>query len=249
MTEPVTQRLTLATATGLPFLVLAFHFGVGLTAIATGSVAMAARKGGTWHRKSGVIFVYAMIALGLTATGIGLYEGKPGFASGSLAAYFALTAYTTVKPLPAVTRRAEIALMLFVVILAALGYKLAFTALAMPGKQIGGAPAGMLFFLNTIVVLAAIGDARVLKARGIQGTRRLARHLWRMSFSLFIATGSFFLGQMKFIPKPIRIDPLLYLLAVGPLLLLVYWLWRVRLRQNLRGLITGTPAGVRHVVR
>ena len=49
MTEPVTQRLTLATATGLPFFVLAFHFAVGLTAIAAGSVAMAARKGRTWH--------------------------------------------------------------------------------------------------------------------------------------------------------------------------------------------------------
>jgi membrane protein DedA with SNARE-associated domain len=62
-----------------------------------------------------------------------------------------------------------------------------------------------------------------------------------MSFGLFIATGSFFLGQAKFIPKPIRIGPLIVVLAVSPLVLLLYWLWRVRLKQNLRGLMTAKP--------
>jgi hypothetical protein len=108
----------------------------------------------------------------------------------------------------------------------------------MPGKEIGGAPAGMLFFLSTVIVLAVIGDFRVIRAGGIQGPRRLARHLWRMCFGLFIATGSFFLGQMRFIPKPIRIVPVLYIVAISPLVLFLYWMWRVRLRRNMRGLIT-----------
>ena len=234
-------HLTLATATGLAFLVLAFHFAMGLIAIVTGAVAMAARKGGMWHRKSGVVFAYAMIALGITAWGIALYEGKPGASSGLLASYLVLTAYTTVRPLPVVTRRVDIALMLLALIIAVTGYRLGFIALGMPGQEIGGAPAGMLFFLNTIIVLAVIGDFRVIRAGGIQGMRRLARHLWRMCFGLFIATGSFFLGQMRFIPKSIRIVPLIYVLAVGPLVLLLYWLWRVRLRKNLRGLMTVKP--------
>ena len=74
----------------------------------------------------------------------------------------------------------------------------------------------------------------MIRAGGIQGTRRLARHLWRMSFDLFIASGSFFLGQMKFIPKPIRIAPLLVVLAVSPLVMPLYWMWRVRVKRNLR---------------
>jgi hypothetical protein len=48
-----------------------------------------------------------------------------------------------------------------------------------------------------------------------------------MCFSLFIASGSFFLGQAKVIPKPIRIFPLLAIPALLPLVLMLYWLARV----------------------
>lgn len=237
----MSDRVTFATATGLALAVLAFHFSMGLVAIVTGTIAMAARKGGTWHRKSGVVFAYAMIALGITASGIAFYEGKPGFESGLLASYLVLTAYTTVRPLPAITRRVDIGLMILALVIALAGYRLGVIALGLPGKEIGGAPAGMLFFLNTIIVLAVLGDFRKIRAGGIEGTRRLARHLWRMCFGLFIATGSFFLGQMRFIPKPIRILPVLYVVAISPLVLLLYWLWRVRLRKQLRGLVTVKP--------
>ena len=78
-----------------------------------------------------------------------------------------------------------------------------------------------------MTLLAALGDLRMILVRGLQGRQRLVRHLWRMSFSLFIATGSFFIGQAKVIPKPIRIFPVLITLAVVPLLLLIYWVVRV----------------------
>ena len=63
--------------------------------------------------------------------------------------------------------------------------------------------------------------------RGLQGRQRLIRHLWRMCFSLFIASGSFFIGQAQVIPKPIRILPLLAIPAFLLLLLLIYWVVRV----------------------
>jgi hypothetical protein len=50
---------------------------------------------------------------------------------------------------------------------------------------------------------------------------------------------------MKFIPEPIRIVPLILVLAVSPLLILLYWMWRIRLRQNLRGLVTAKPIEAR----
>ncbi len=86
-------------------------------------------------------------------------------------------------------------------------------------------------------VLAAIGDLRAIRLGGLRGSRRLARHLWRMCFGLFIATGSFFLGQMKFIPEPVRIVPLLLVLAFAPILFLFYWMWRVRVRGRLSGIV------------
>jgi len=155
------------------------------------------------------------------------------------------TAYTAVKPLSRVGRRVDIALMVLALTIAAVGYSFAITALGRPGRQINGVPAGMMFFMNTVVLLAAIGDARMIRAGGVTGTRRLARHLWRMSFGLFIASGSFFIGQIKFIPQPIRIVPLLIAVGVSPLGVLLYWMWRVRLKQNLRGMITANPIEAR----
>jgi hypothetical protein len=37
---------------------------------------------------------------------------------------------------------------------------------------------------------------------GVVGTQRVARHLWRMCFGLFIAAGSFFLGPSN---RPLRL--------------------------------------------
>src|SRR5688572_21963979 len=167
---------------------------MGLAALVAGSIAIAARKGGRWHRRSGLVFVYTMIATGITAAGISIYEGKsPG--GGLFTAYFVFTAWTAVKPLPGARRGVDIGLMVMALVFAAATYSGAFTALDNPGNQLNGVPAGMLFFLATVVLLAAIGDGRMVWAAGIHGTRRLARHLWRMCFGLFIATGSF-VGQL-----------------------------------------------------
>jgi uncharacterized membrane protein len=239
----VIDRLTLATSTGLPFLALAFHFATGLIALAAGFLALAVRKGGTWHRRSGLGFVLAMIATGITAAGISVVEGK-SVNGGVLVVYLVLTGYTTVTPLRSVTRLVDIALMVLAFSLAASELASGLTALGMPGNQIGGVPAGMMFFMAAVVSAAAIGDLAMIRSGGVQGTRRLARHLWRMCFALFIASGSFFLGQMKFIPERIRIVPLIVVLGVTPLVALLYWIWRVRLRRNLRGIMSVKPGSL-----
>jgi hypothetical protein len=238
----VSDRLTLATSTGLPFLSLAFHVAMGLTALAAGYIAIAARKGGRWHRRSGRVFVYTMIATGITAAAISLYEGKSG-GGGVFTAYFVFTAYTAVKTLPGVGRPVDIVLMVLAMTFAAATYNEAFTALGRPGNRINGVPAGMFFFLGTVLLLAAIGDVRMIWAGGIHGTRRIARHFWRMCFGLFIASGSFVaqLAQMKFLPQGFRSVPVIVALGAAPLVVLLYWMWRVRLRQNLRGVMTAKP--------
>ncbi|MDQ3696423.1 MAG: hypothetical protein M3373_00135 [Gemmatimonadota bacterium] len=242
----MTDRLTLATSTGLPFLSLAFHVAMGVAALAAGLIAIAARKGGNWHRRAGLVFVYTMIANGISAVGISAYEGK-SIGSGALTVYLVFTAFTAVRPLPARGRGVDIALMALAFTFAAATYLSAFTALGRPGNQLNGVPAGMLFFLGTVVLLAAIGDFRMFRAGGIYGTRRLARHLWRMCFGLFIASGSFAaqLVMMKSMPPQLRSVPMILLLGGGPLVVLLYWMWRVRLKQNLRGLMTAKPIEAR----
>ena len=93
-----------------------------------------------------------------------------------------------------------------------------------------------------------VGGLRAISAGGLRGSRRLARHLWQMCFGLFVATGSFFLGQMKFIPEPVRIVPLLLVLAFAPILFLFYWMWRVRVRGRLSGIVVDATHRVDHLL-
>ena len=93
---------------------------------------------------------------------------------------------------------------------------------------------------GTAFLLVAIGDLRAIRAGGLRGSPRLTRHLWRMCFGLFVATGSFFLGQVKFIPEPVRIVPLLRVLGFAPILFLFYWISRVRIRGRLPGIVVAS---------
>jgi len=230
------KHLNIATSSGIVWLMLVCHFGAALIALVAGSIALSVTKGGRLHKRSGMVFTWAMITTGVLAAVISAYEGK-SVVGGVFAAYLVFTAATTVKPLPGAGRGLDVALMILAFTLAAVSYANGVVVWQQPGHMFAGVPAGMIFFIATICLLAAFGDLRMIREGGPRGTRRLTRHLWRMCFGLFIATGSFFLGQMQFVPAPIRVVPLLVVLAVAPLLFLMYWLWRVRLRGRLSGLI------------
>jgi hypothetical protein len=92
----------------------------------------------------------------------------------------------------------------------------------------------MDLFLGSVMLLASVGDLRMLLRGSIAGTQRVARHLWRMCFGWFIATGSFFLGQQQVFPAAIRKTNLLIVPAILPLILLVFWLIRVRFTNAYR---------------
>jgi hypothetical protein len=106
----------------------------------------------------------------------------------------------------------------------------------------------MTFFMGSIMLLAAAGDVRMLLRGGVFGAQRIARHLWRMCFGLFIAAGSFFLGPSN---RPLRLlsavglgqhlSPALFstslylILSILPLILLIFWLVRVRFPNAYKG--------------
>ena len=233
------DRVTFATSSGIVWLALALHFAAGLASIAAGAIALAAAKGGRLHRRSGLVFTSAMVVLGLTAAGIGAFEGRSGqVVGGLLAAYLVVSATTTVRPLPGLGRRFHLVLMVLAFATAAALLHGGVTEWLDPTVRVVGRPRVVPpLVAGTVVLLAAIGDLRAIRAGGLQGGRRLARHLWRMCFALFVATGSFFLGQMKFVPEPVRVVPLLLVLAFAPLPFLAYWMWRVRLRVGSSGIV------------
>src|SRR5688500_8685773 len=84
-----------------------------------------------------------------------------------------------------------------------------------------------------------MNDYRMLRAGGFTGSKRIVRHLWRMSLALLIATLSFYPGQAKLFSRAIRDTNVLvmpHLFLIGAM---VFWMYRMRVRR--RG---GQPAVV-----
>jgi hypothetical protein len=211
---------------------LFLHIVGGTLAVVSGYAALFAPKGGRLHRRAGMLFVYAMIVMGAGAMVVGLARGKSTWLGGPLVAYLVLTGMLTVRRAPAPSRTRDAALMMLAVALGVASVAGAIRVFSGPRGPIGVAP-GVAGVANALVLLlCAAGDFRVLRSGPPTGAKRLARHLWRMCYAMFVATGSFFLGQAKVIPEPLRVWPLLYVLAFLPLPAMFYWLWRVRRRPG-----------------
>jgi uncharacterized membrane protein len=226
-------------------LLLPVHIAAGGLAMVLGAVALIVKKGGTIHRRSGLLFVYAMLVMGFSASILAMRDdtSNGNLVAGLMTAYFVGTALTTVRPVSPWTRRINAAALVIVVGLALLSIVGSVKAFNNPGLSPGGVPfrtiGVMSFVLATVMTLAAVGDMRILRSGMPRGGRRLARHLWRMCFALFIAAGSFFSIRervAKILPEPFTSGPMRAL----PILLLFgamfYWLWRVRSRRTLPAL-------------
>ena len=223
------------------------HIVAGSLGLITGYIALYAAKGGSLHRRSGRAFVYAMLTMCFFGTVIAAVRGVApalNIPAGVLTAYLAATALITVRPPFAAQRWLNPLLMLVAFAVGMTCMTFAFQAFANGGKR-NGMPAFPFIMFGVVGLLAGVLDARMIRARTLDAVRRLRRHLWRMCFALFIAAMSFFIGQAQVIPEPIRIRPLLAMPVLAVLVTMFYWLWRVRFRGAVRGIIDLTAPDAR----
>lgn len=203
------------------------HILGGLISLTSGAVALSATKGGNLHRRVGMIFVYAMLVMSFSgAVMAALMPEKISVIAGMLTFYLVITALLTVRRPTQRFRWIEVGAMVFALATGVLS--IAFSIQSLDDAS-GLAPIGFIF--GTVALLAAFGDVRMLLARSIPWAQRIARHLWRMCFALWIATASFFLGQSDEFPEALRIMPLLCTPALLVMLLMFYWLVRVLFTQ------------------
>jgi uncharacterized membrane protein len=212
-------------------LILLVHIVAGGLGLVSGYIALSAAKGATLHRKAGMLFVYVMLTLSVTGMLISAVEGVApaiNIPTALLTFYLVVTSLTTVRPPAAAAHQLGVAAMLMAL---AIGLGCFTLAIAAIGK--GGAEAGMaypLFMFGLVAFVASAGDRRMIRAGGVRGAPRLARHLWRMCFALFIASIAFFLGQGR-VPDAIRTPALLAAGVLVPVVSMSYWLWRVRTKR------------------
>ena len=229
---------------------LILHVSAGCLAILAGAVAVSVRKGDRVHRRFGAIFAVAMLVMGTFATYLSFLRQPGTIPGGILAGYLVATAWIVVRRREGTVGRFDLLAMLVALACAATEFVFGVSASTSPTGRFLGYPAAIFYVFGAIAVLAAIGDARMIRRGGVCGSQRIARHLWRMCFALFLATGSFFLGQQKVMPAFVRGSPVLVVLGIAPLAVMLFWTLRIRLtgatqkKSAARLLHNALPAGL-----
>jgi hypothetical protein len=196
----------------------------------SGFVAVFLRKGSRRHGIAGKVFVIAMLSLSASGVYLAIMKSQPGnILGGTLTFYLVGTAWMTARR----TDNAEPGIFdwgALLIVLAVAASQMTFgleAAFSQTGLKYDYPP-WPYFFMGSVAVLAVTGDVRMLVRRGISGTQRIARHLWRMCFALFIAASSIFLARQHLFPAILQRTGVLYFLSFLPLLLMIFWMLRVR---------------------
>jgi uncharacterized membrane protein len=229
--------------------ILLVHISAGTLGLMSGTAAMIFRKGSHRHALAGRIFVVAMLTMASIAVYLATVRHQPSNISGGIFTFYLIgTAWLTARRRDGETGRFDWVVLLIPLALGILSWMNGLSVVRSGVGSPDGVPVGMTFFLGSVMLLAAAGDVRMLVGGGVVGAKRIARHLWRMCFGLFIAAGSFFLGPSN---RPLRLlsaaglgqhlYPALFstsaylILTILPLVLLVYWLVRVRFTNFYKG--------------
>jgi len=203
---------------------------------------MSFRKGSRRHVLAGRVFVASMLTMAVAAVYLAILKHQPNNIGGGILTFYLIgTAWLTARRRDGEVSRFDWVALLIPLAIGILGWKNGMDALRGPTGEKYGVPGGMHLFMGSVCLLASAGDVRMLVSGGVLGAKRIARHLWRMCFGLFIASGSFFLGPSN---RPLRLlsevglgrhlypalfSTGLYLaLTLLPLVLLILWVVRVR---------------------
>src|SRR5262249_41160672 len=185
--------------------ILLFHISSGTLGLFSGGAAVFFRKGSRRHRVAGNVFVISMLILSSTGTYLALWKPDLGsILGGVLTFYLVATAWVTARRRDRETGIFDWGALLVVLAVGAshMTYGLQ-AAQSLTGSK-AGYPAAVYFTFGFVALLAALGDFRMLLRGGLSGAQRLARHLWRMCYALFVAAASLFLARQQIFPAFLR---------------------------------------------
>ena len=202
--------------------IVAVHITLGTISILSGSAALFFRKGSGPHRAAGTVFFLAMLGMCAAALPVAVVKQQyVNVAAASFTLYLVATAWKAAVRKDGQTGSFETMASLA-------GASVAAVALTY-GATIAKDEAPFFYVFGGLAAFAAMMDASVIARGGVSGVQRITRHLWRMCLAMFVATGSFFLGQQQVMPEFIRGSPVLLVLALAPLVVMIFWLIRVLL--------------------
>jgi hypothetical protein len=236
--------------------ILIGHICAGTLGLLSGTAALSFRKGSARHVVAGRIFVASMLTMAVLAVYLAIVRHQPNNIGGGILTFYLIgTAWLTARRRDGETSRFDWVVLLIPFTLGILTWMNGLKVVRSGASSQDGVPVGMTFFMGSVILLAGAGDVRMLVRGGVFGAKRIARHLWRMCFGLFIAAGSFFMGPSN---RPLRLlsavglgqhlSPVLFgttlylILTILPLVMLIFWLVRVRFTNAYKGSIQPASA-------
>jgi hypothetical protein len=215
--------------------ILALHISGGTLGLLSGAAAVFLRKGSRRHAVAGDVFVVSMLCLSASGVYKAIMKSQlSNILGGTLTFYMVATAGMTGRRREMKTNLFDWGAFLFASAVGVLTVLYGLRAAMTPSGFKLGYPAAPALIMGCIALLAATGDLRMLVRGGISGAQRLARHLWRMCFALFVASASIFLARAHLFPALLQRTGVLLLLSFLPLLLMIFWLIRVRFAGKYR---------------
>lgn len=219
-------------------LVLVLHVIAGTIALLAGIIAMSSRKGARAHRVAGTVFVVSMLVMAILADylAVAIPEQIPNLFIGTFTIYLVATAWLTVRRKGRIVgipeKTALVVILCLSVPFVILSFQLA-TGLKPSFKSavpLEGPVRIAIYCFTFFVAMSAIGDSKLVLGGGIMGVQRIGRHLWRMCLGLTLAVGSAFTnGLPRLLPNTVHVPLiLLFLPQLSSLVLLVFWMIRVR---------------------
>jgi hypothetical protein len=211
------------------------HILAGIVSLFAGFIALYTAKGAWMHRRSGTVFVYAMLVMAGLGALIALTTNpnRINVIAGSLVFYLVATGLLAVVRTIEQQRRLLVALTVLATAITLSAWRYGFMASDLPGGELDHIPAGPIYMFAVVGLLGVVGDLRLLWRGRIDATQRLTRHLWRLCYALWVATTSAFFGQAKFLPHWFRDAHLNAVPIFLVLFTLLYWLVRVRVLKKL----------------
>ena len=216
-------------------ILLFLHIGGGAVGLIAGATASLSSKGGNVHRKAGRVFLVSMFIAYLIGAAVApfLTEGqRPNFVAGILALYLLVTGVMAARRRDFRAGTSEKIGLVIALLITGLGFLFMYAGANSPSGTVDGSPPEAFLVFIVAGSMAAAGEVNVHVRRELSDMARKVRHLWRMCFSFFIASGSLFLGQPQVFPDWFNASFLPALLALAPILVMLVWVIKIRLTPH-----------------
>lgn len=207
--------------------ILMIHVVFGTVAVCCGGIAMISKKGNRPHRLAGKTYVVTMLIMAASGLTAALYHNQMiNVIAALLTSYLVITAWHAAK-YKSIEQDKWVRLPFVCIVLVGVGgCSMGVLALYSANQAYAGFTHIAYFFIGGVALFAALLDAYILVKGRLTQKQRMIRHIWRMSFSYFIAAGSLFTGPgatsfpesiqnsgILAIPEPLILIAMLYFIA------------------------------------